>query len=97
MIADRFELLVNGQELVNAYLELNDPQQQRERFKMQKAEGDQGNDEVHHADEDFCLALEYGLPPTAGWGLGVDRFIMLLTDNSSIKEVIAYPFTRNSL
>lgn len=77
------------QELCNAYTELNHPRVQRERFAAQAGDAAAGDDEAMHVDEGFCTALEYGLPPTAGWGLGIDRLTMFLTDNQSIREVCA--------
>ncbi|EGD75416.1 lysyl-tRNA synthetase [Salpingoeca rosetta] len=90
-ISDRFELYIDGKEIVNAYNELNDPDEQRSRFREQEAERAAGDDEAQVPDEDFCRALEYGLPPTVGWGMGIDRLIMLLTDTGNIRDVIAFP------
>lgn len=90
-MTERFELFANGKELCNAYTELNDPAVQRERFRSSQSDATDGDEEAMIHDEDFCVALEYGLPPTAGWGLGVDRLTMMLTDNYSIKEVLLFP------
>jgi len=77
--------------VVNSYTELNDPVVQRERFQQQAEEKAAGDDEAQVIDENFCTALEYGLPPTAGWGLGIDRLTMFLTDSCNIKEVLFFP------
>lgn len=90
-LTERFELFICGRELCNAYTELNNPAVQRERFKGQASDRDKGDDEAQALDEDFCVALEYGLPPTAGWGFGVDRMTMFMTDTSNIKEVLLFP------
>lgn len=90
-MTERFELFVNGKEICNAYTELNDPEVQRDRFRATQKDVRSGDEEAMVHDEDFCTALEYGLPPTAGWGLGVDRLSMMLTDNFSIKEVLLFP------
>lgn len=90
-MTERFELFANGKELCNAYTELNDPAVQRDRFRASQRDVVSGDDEAMVHDEDFCTALEYGLPPTAGWGLGIDRLTMMLTDNFSIKEVLLFP------
>jgi len=90
-LTERFELFVAGKELVNAYTELNNPKVQREKFKEQQKDVEAGDDEAMKYDEDFCIALEYGLPPTAGWGLGIDRLTMFLTDSNQIKEVLLFP------
>jgi len=90
-MTERFELFVNTKEVANAYTELNDPIRQRELFQQQASAKDAGDDEAMFVDENFCTALEYGLPPTGGWGFGIDRFTMFLTDNNNIKEVLLFP------
>jgi lysyl-tRNA synthetase class 2 len=93
-LTERFELFVNHFELVNAYTELNDPQVQRQFFLDQLAEKGKGNDEAMGYDDNFCVALEHALPPTSGWGLGIDRLVMLLTNNTNIQEVLLFPAMR---
>lgn len=90
-LTERFELFVMKKEVCNAYTELNDPAVQRERFEQQAADKAAGDDEAQLVDENFCTALEYGLPPTGGWGMGIDRLTMFLTDNNNIKEVLLFP------
>ncbi len=90
-LSERFELFVNRHELINAYTELNDPKVQMDFFQQQAEAKKAGDDEAQFVDEDFVRALEYGLPPTGGWGLGIDRLTMLLTDTNNIKEVLLFP------
>jgi lysyl-tRNA synthetase, class II len=93
-LVERFELYVGRMEIANAYSELNDPEEQQRRFEAQLAEREKGDDEAHPMDADYVRALRYGMPPTAGEGIGIDRLTMLFTNSRSIRDVILFPHMR---
>jgi lysyl-tRNA synthetase class 2 len=95
-LTDRFEFFINGRELANGFSELNDPEDQAERFRAQVAQKDSGDLEAMFFDSDYITALEYGMPPTAGLGIGVDRLVMVIANQASIRDVLLFPHMRDA-
>ena len=96
-LSERFELFINGMEIINSYSEQNSEERQRHGFELQNSLSSQKDEELHRNDEDFLEALSYGMPPTAGWGCGIDRLAMLFCGVSNIREIIMFPMFRSSI